>query len=325
MVDAIFHNKKTTSPHSTIRLEIILPDEFLKTPKATQISQKTNNSSSLPMINTANLPTGQYHLIIRNFSDNPNSSIMDLSFDIPAKITNTWWFGPLLTFCLMLIPFSILYFFYLDKSRQTLRVETVRNQIASDLHDDVGANLSAIKNFTELLQFKLDKGKSIASLGLLNKVKMNLDETIERLQDTVWAINPLNDSIAELFEKMEDHSSSILACKGIELDYLNSHKPEDGIFLDMEQRYHLFLMYKEVINNVIKHSAASLVKVRVYVEEKTLMLKIQDNGKGFSPTEKSKGNGLRNLQSRSKNNFVALDIQSAPDQGTEINIKAYSM
>lgn len=281
------------------------------------------NEPKYPVVKYTNLPGGQYVLEIISMEQGERSAPILLDIDVPKPIQEKWWFWPILTFCILLIPLTVIYFYYLDRSRSSLGLETVRNQIASDLHDDVGANLSAIKNFTELLERKVP---SVAnSPNLLQKIKAYLDETIERLQDTVWAINPLNDSTDLLFEKMQDFSRLMLSSRGIKLQYKNSCQSKDRVLLDMEQRHNLLLLFKEVVNNIVKHSKASLVNIDIERTADALVLQITDNGVGFHLDEEFSGNGLRNLKVRSRKNFIETNIQSVLNEGTSVRIVAYSM
>ncbi len=274
-------------------------------------------------IRYTNLPGGKYKLEIIACKYDEVLGVFELPFSVFNPIHRQWWFGPLLTFCLLLIPIAIFYFFNLDRSRRILSLESVRNQIASDLHDDIGANLSAIKNFTELIQKKTPKDN--ASTTLIKKTKTYLDETIIALQDTVWSINPLNDSVELLIEKMQDFAIGMLSTKDIEYQFLNDYNAKTPVILDMDQRHNLLLMFKEVINNIIKHADASSVTIQINNTKEALHLLVKDNGKGFDTKQTFGGNGLRNFKNRSRQNFIETEIQSSTEQGTKVHITAHSL
>ncbi len=280
----------------------------------------TTNASE---IRYTNLPGGDYKLEIMACKDEEVLGVYELPFSVKKTIHKQWWFGPLLTFCIILLPIVIFYFFNLDRSRRILRLESVRNQIASDLHDDIGANLSAIKNFTELIQKKTPKDN--ASSSLIKKTKTYLDETIIGLQDTVWSINPLNDSVELLIEKMQDFAIGMLSAKDIEYQFNNDYNQKTPVILDMDQRHSLLLMFKEVINNIVKHAEASKVNIQISNTKEALHLSVKDNGKGFDTKQQYGGNGLRNFKSRSRQNFIETDIQSAIEKGTKVQITAHSL
>jgi hypothetical protein len=274
-------------------------------------------------IRYTNLPGGAYKLEIIACKNDEVLAVYELPFTVFNPIHKQWWFGPLLTFCMLLIPFMIYYFFNLDRSRRILRLESVRNQIASDLHDDIGANLSAIKNFTELIHKKTPKDN--ASSILIKKTKTYLDETIIGLQDTVWSINPLNDSVELLIEKMQDFAIIMVSAKDIEHQFNNDYNQKTPIILDMDQRHSLLLMFKEVINNIVKHAEASKVNIQISNTKEALQIFVKDNGKGFDTNQQYGGNGLRNFKNRSRQNFIETNIQSELERGTKVRITAHSL
>lgn len=284
--------------------------------------QKTDTSKNSE-IRYTNIPGGRYKLEITACRNNEVLGVYELPFSVFNPIHRQWWFGPLLTFCFLMIPIAIFYFFNLDRSRRVLRLESVRNQIASDLHDDIGANLSAIKNFTEIIEKKTPENS--ASASLIRKTKDYLSQTMSGLQDTVWSINPLNDSVELLIEKMQEFAILMLSAKEIELKIENLFDKKFPIILDMDQRHNLLLIFKEVINNIVKHSCAKNVKIRIASNREALHLTVKDDGKGFDSHEKFQGNGLRNFKTRSRQHFIETEITSAPGKGTEVQITAYSL
>lgn len=338
--DSIYYNQKLGVVNAPLRflsfsevreLEILF-DDFKKTSVIQyrlSCFDKDWNTSENKKIRYTNLPKGQHYLYLKNenFSDTLSLEVLHTANLLVSKpIQDQWWFSPLLTFCLLLIPFTLAYFVSLDRSRRNLRVETVRNQIASDLHDDIGVNLSAIKNFTEILKLRADKTIQGKQLSLIQKIESYSDETLNKLQDTVWAINPMNDSVAELIDKMKTVSLSVLASKNIQLNFQNNYQATAQLQFDMQQRHNLFMVFKESIHNIVKHSQASQVTINISNLQKSLAIQIADNGIGFDKDVLStNGNGLRNFQQRAKPNFMDIDIQSTEDVGTTIDMRIFSL
>ena len=281
------------------------------------------DTTNMSILRYTNLPGGSYQLEIMVCKNDEILDVFKLPFSVFNPVQKQWWFGPLLTFCLLLIPFTIFYFFNLDRSRRVLQLESVRNQIASDLHDDIGANLSAIKNFTELIQKKTPKEN--ASGELIKKTKEYLNQTIVSLQDTVFSINPLNDSVELLIEKMQDFAIQMFSGKEIDLRLNNDYNLKAPVTLDMDQRHCLLLMFKEVINNIVKHAEASKVNIHISNTKEALDISVNDNGKGFDTKTEYAGNGLRNFKSRSRQNFIETEIQSKIDKGTKVHITVHSL
>ena len=287
---------------------------------------KAENFALHPHIRYTNLAKGRYTLMI---SSSSASETIELELEVGRinsdHLLEKWWFQPLLTFCLLLIPFTVAYFLSLDRSRRNLRLEVVRNQIAGDLHDDVGANLSAINNLTEMLKKRQSGQLPDKLLRIVDKIKRYTEETLANLQDTVWAINPLNDSVEELLEKMKGFAILMLQAKGIDLNFANSYDPMSIMSLDMQQRHSMFMMFKEVINNIVKHAEAGEVKVDVHNTRNTLVIQVKDDGIGFDAGQGYAGNGLKNFQARAKENFIDLDVASKMGEGTAIRMEIYSL
>lgn len=312
-------------------LEIFFDDPKDKTPIQYKLScfDKDWNISENKEIRYTNLPKGIHQLYIKseNFSDTLSVEVLQTANLLLAKpVQEQWWFSSLLSFCLLLIPFTIAYFVSLDRSRRSLGVAMVRNQIASDLHDDIGVNLSAIKNFTEIL--KLRAGPTIAKkqFNLIQKIESYSEETLIKLQDTVWAINPMNDTVGELIDKMKTLSLSVLGSKNIQLKFENNYEETAQLQFDMQQRHNLFMVFKESIHNIVKHSKASQTEINISNQQKSFSIQIKDNGIGFDQELlATNGNGLRNFQQRAKADFMEVAIQSTEGEGTTIDICIFSL
>ena len=290
--------------------------------------ESTPNHTPYPFVRYHHLPEGIHALNIWEGKDTLKLKIASISLGkstLKEEVQSVWWFQPLLTFCLMLIPFTIVYFLSLDRSRRNLRVEVVRNQIASDLHDDVGVNLSAIKNLTEVFIRKNKVQLTGSTAKIFDRIKTYTDETLTKLQDTVWAINPRHDSIEELLAKMKDFATTMILAKGMELKFTNAYNPKIAQKMDMPQRHSMFLMFKESVNNIIKHSKAKSVKIEISNTKKTIDIAIVDDGVGFNTKEEFAGNGLKNFQSRAADNFIDFDLKSNEGEGTAIKMTVFSL
>ncbi|HEX7847550.1 MAG TPA: ATP-binding protein, partial [Chitinophagaceae bacterium] len=90
--------------------------------------------------------------------------------------------------------------------------------------------------------------------------------------------------------------------------------------LSMEQRRDIYLLYKEVVNNIAKHAAASEVNIRIAIEHSQLLLHIKDNGKGFDTTKETDRHGLKGMKERVQKWKGKMIIETAPLKGTSIQI-----
>jgi len=89
----------------------------------------------------------------------------------------------------------------------------------------------------------------------------------------------------------------------------------------MEQRRDLFLIFKETLNNIQKHAAASVVSISLSIEKENIILIINDNGKGFDTTKQTHRNGIKNLEERVSRWKGGLVVESGNGNGTTINVR----
>jgi signal transduction histidine kinase len=138
------------------------------------------------------------------------------------------------------------------------------------------------------------------------------------MSDIVWSIDARNDLTKNLIDRMRDFSTSLLVEKDIQMKF--SHR---GLELDKKLPIHirqnLFLIFKEAINNIYKHSNASKVKVDLSKTQNKFSMKINDNGEGFNPDLIKKGNGLTNMKLRAER--IGAQILIKTDNGVEISLK----
>jgi two-component system sensor histidine kinase UhpB len=142
----------------------------------------------------------------------------------------------------------------------------------------------------------------------------------ESMQDIVWSINPMNDSIERLTTKMKEFAGEILEPKNISVEFEEAETLH-GNYLNTEKRKNVFLVFKEAIINTAKYSHATFVKISLSLKHKTLQISITDNGRGFDATLVSKGNGLRNMKARAEAIGGRLFIRSHKDQGTSVTME----
>jgi signal transduction histidine kinase len=139
------------------------------------------------------------------------------------------------------------------------------------------------------------------------------------LDDIIWNISARNDSLASMIARMRRYASEVFEAKRI-LHSLSMPEDLEELTLSMEQRRDLYLIFKESVNNIVKHSHCSRASVTVTVIQKDLVLQIQDDGVGYDPATHTNRNGLVNLRERARNLKGRLDIESGPGKGTSIKL-----
>lgn len=265
------------------------------------------------------LSGGAYTLNIKVFANGNSIEEHKIKLSIEKELREEIWFWPAVIFYIVLLISVAIYFFLLYNLRQKVKFQAIRNRIAADLHDEVGSTLNSIAIFSRLVEKKTDRD-NLEILSLLDKIKTNSEETITTIRDTVWAINPDNDSVTLLFEKMRAVAYQVLTAKEITLDFVNEMEENKALKISMEQRRNIYLIFKEAINNIVKHAQATQVSVMIQRGNNEIRLSIKDNGQGFDMEKDYEGNGLKNYQKRANEGFLNVSLSSIIGTGTIVEI-----
>jgi signal transduction histidine kinase len=196
------------------------------------------------------------------------------------------------------------------------RVETLRNRVARDLHDDIGATLTSISLYSELAARVGDGEKS---RDLLRRISDSARTMTVAMRDTLWTLQPRKDTIMAFANRVSDLASAMLGPAGVQVQLHTEGIGEPDV-LDMEKRQSLYLIAKEAINNIAKYAQATEVAISLSVSEKNLHLTITDNGKGFDPGSAGKGNGFLNFQERTREMEGEMTLESQPGTGTTLRV-----
>lgn len=268
-------------------------------------------------LNFANLGAGDYRFEVRAITADRiySAAPATLSFRIPAPIWQRWWF----ILSVVVLAALAIYFFYWYRLKQLIEIERARTRIATDLHDDIGSNLSKISLLSEVvkLQPKSSNGERDRMLDSIAEISR---ESTQAMSDIVWAISPRRDSMLELTRRMREHAEGIFVERGVRLSF---KAPPDGerIKLSMNTRRELYLIFKEALNNVVKHSGCGECEIDFRIVDKALFLEIRDDGRGFDIAQYSDGNGLENMRNRAVAAGGKFDVASEVDRGTTVNVR----
>ena len=261
-----------------------------------------------------NVGAGTYIFKVKaaNNDDVWNNTGASIIIKINPPFWQTWWF---IFICAVLV-LLLMYIFYRYRIEQLLKVERLRSKISTDLHDDIGSTLSSISILSDMvLKHKDDENAA----GMLQEIKDNSINLMEKMDDIVWSINPKNDTLENLMLRIKRFASQLFEAKNIDYSIQISESIAH-LKLSMEKRQHLYLIIKESSNNIIKHSNCSYAAISAIQNNGELVVEIKDNGKGFNTTQPSHGNGLLSLQQRAKLMNAQLAIRSANNEGTIITV-----
>ncbi len=250
-----------------------------------------------------NLPAGDYNFKIwaTNSDKVLNEVPKILSLIIIPPIYQRWWFYLL---CLVLVS-AILYAIFQYRLEQALKVERLRVKISSDLHDDVGGMLSGLAMQTELLELTASE----ETKPKLARVAEMSRSAMSRMRDTVWAIDARKDTLADLIDRMREHAEETLAPRNIQYG-ININRLELDSVLTTDVRQSLYLIYKEAITNVAKHSDGDTVNVDLAEDQTGFSMSIHDNGTVPKKDYKTTGAGLSNMKMRADSITATLTVTS---------------
>jgi ligand-binding sensor domain-containing protein/two-component sensor histidine kinase len=264
----------------------------------------------------ASLSPGSYTFMVKaqNADGVYSSGVTTLPIIIKPAFYQTWWFIALVVFVSVLPVYVI----YRLRLKRLLAVHGLREKVARDLHDDMGSTLTSINILSEVAMKRLEVEPAQAG-EYLKRITVNSTQMMESMDDIVWSIKPENDQLNKIVARMREYTASVLEPQNINYKFENndSHRT---IKLDMENRRNLFLIFKEALNNISKYSQATFVQITLTVDERHILLHIEDNGIGFDNNQMSSGNGLANMRKRAELLKGNINIVSAPGKGTAIYV-----
>ena len=260
---------------------------------------------------------GEYKFMIKGTNSDGlwSPHISSLSIRIKPPYWKTWWFK-ILGIVLVTLFF---YMFHKYRLNKLLEIERLRTQIASDLHDDIGSALTKISIYSEQIQGGTNKNiiqSSSKKIGVLSR------EIIATMSDVIWSIDSRNDTLNDLIDRMKDLAYDALTMRDIHVIFQTKGFDKNRK-IPVNYRQNIFYIFKEAINNILKHARASEVNIDLKYAEKTFTVKVKDNGTGFDPEQVKRGNGLKNMKMRA--NRIGANLQFVSSGGFQIILKLDQM
>ena len=260
-----------------------------------------------------------------------NESAATIVLNVQPHFWQTWWFLAGLTVVSFAAVTGAVYRVSTGRLQRRLElverqraIEQDRARIARDIHDDLGAGLTQISLFSELLRHS-----PAAEIDAHSRRISTTAQSLTRAMDEiVWAVNPKNDTLESLISYVGGFASEYL--RSVQLKCrLEMPSQVPAAAISAEVRHNVFVALKEILNNILKHAGASEVRLRVKYENRRLVFTVEDDGRGFRPRDAAEpasgriasGNGVDNLHQR----MAAIDgtcrISAGPNgQGTVVEL-----
>jgi ligand-binding sensor domain-containing protein/signal transduction histidine kinase len=276
----------------------------------------------------AGLGPGGYAFVVRavNSDDVVSARPAAVRFAILRPFWQRGWFVAVAVLTLGLIVYAL----HRYRLARLLDMANMRTRIATDLHDDIGANLTRIALLSQVAtQTSMGLAATsalphaapdIAAVNVpLASIARIARESVGAMSDIVWAINPARETLLDLTRRMRQHADEVFTLRNIELRF-DAPDTRPDLRLGVDVRRDVLLIFKECVNNAARHSGCTRVRIEFRVERSGLVLTVADNGGGFDTSLDSEGQGLMSMKRRARRLHGAFDLRSQVGVGTTMTL-----
>jgi ligand-binding sensor domain-containing protein len=256
------------------------------------------------------LMAGDYTFEVKAQGNNGqwSSETARISFTVLAPFWLQWWFIGIVG---LAIIGAVLFIYNYYRVKKMVEIERMRVRIASDLHDDVGSALTEIALQSDFLQ-TMDVSQKLEES--LQQIGTQSRKIVSSLDDIVWSIDARNDTMGDLTDRMQDYVNNVLPDKEIQYHFEGDMQEK----LKVSLKENLYLIFKESINNISKHSNADRVDITLSTNGNGFLMSIRDDGT-TATNERKTGQGLHNMKMRAKR--VGASITFNNGEGFEVRVE----
>lgn len=276
------------------------------------------------------LPPGKYRFVVQCNTEASTEGVRQLSysFTIITPFHKTTWFRLAAFGICILIGVSIQYIANKRKQNRLVLIEKlrteeqnkVRQRTAEDFHDEVGNRLTRINVLTNVLKNKIGN-LSPDSERIIHQIQDNTAQLYSGTRDILWSLKPSNDSLKEILNRISEFGIELYQDTDVDFHFKLHEAAWEKYKLPMDVSRNLIMIFKEALNNCLKYSHATEVKLEVFLREKDIIqLILSDNGKGFDLHYVKRGHGIDNMHVRAGRIKGRLYIDSGKEKGTIITL-----
>lgn len=262
--------------------------------------------------NYTNLGGGDYVFRVKGSNNDGvwNEEGASVRIKIIPPFWETWWFR----IVVLLSVVGLATAFHRYRIAKLKEVERVRAHIAADLHDEIASSLASVRLYSEVIQRQKIPEET---KNLVGRIRNLSQQVMEGIGQIIWSVDPRHDALSDLMEYMRQQANQLCTAAGLSLR-LRFPAEVKPFTLTPEQRRTIYLIFKEGLNNIIRHSRCTQVELTCKQEKNVFEFVLQDNGRGFDVSCKNNGHGLGNMQQRARAVGANLEIRSEPEKGTTI-------
>jgi len=276
------------------------------------------------------LPPGNYVFHVQSIAWGSNKAPKELRypFEIITPFHKTNLFRLLILAGCILLGISIQYLANLRRQRRQKLLEQlrreeqskVRQRTAEDFHDEVGNRLTRINVLTNVLRSKMPV-TTPETERIIEKIQENAAQLYSGTRDILWSLKPSNDNLFQVIHRIRDFGGELFQDTNIQFTFYGTDEKWKDYRLPMDISRNLIMIFKEALNNCLKYSGATEVRLEAYLRpDRALQLILTDNGVGFDPQYVKKGHGIDNMNVRAARIHGRLYIDSRKDKGTILNL-----
>ncbi|PWK80044.1 two component regulator with propeller domain [Mucilaginibacter oryzae] len=319
--------------HNQNHLSITFLGVYLKNPDAVSYQYKLvglDSAFSAPMhnnvVNYPSLPPGSYTFKVKAIGPDGQQStnMADFHFEIIPPFYQTFTFRLVAVMLLVLLGFGVQNLVHQRKVKRQKAIEAmkreeklkIRQQTAEDFHDDLGNKLTRITVLSEILSAKIDQEKS-DQRGIVDQIRQNAASLYNGTKDILWALDPKSDNLHETLAHIREIGVELFHDVPVDFEFAAIDEDIRLIKLPMEYSRNITMIFKELLNNILKHANASVVTFELDQRHKhEIALIVTDDGKGFDMNAAHRGRGINNVNARAKRINARLDINSSEGKGS---------
>ena len=266
-------------------------------------------------IRYTHIPPGRYTFRIRASNNDGlwNDEGVSLAIRVMPPFWATWWFISLSVMGIFLLGIASV---QIRRSLQK-REAVLRQRIARNLHDDVSGSLSSIDLFATAI--KRDNFNELTSGRYLKLITESARDAKGKISDIIWYVDPRFDDWHSFTGHLHQYAEDLFGAASIDCKVRIHDLPEKTMSLELRQN--VWLIMKELLTNIVRHSNATSVSLRIAGGFETVKIIIKDNGIGFNKQTIETGNGIRNVKQRCATIGGSAKLHSEPGNGAKWEIE----
>ena len=282
------------------------------------------------VVDFPSLPPGNYTFRVKAEAADgtPSANTASFSFTVTPPFYQTVWFRVAGVAFFILLGIAIQNYRYRSKINRQKVIEAARNeeslkirqQTAEDFHDELGNKLTRITVLSEILDTKMDRTQTDQK-KLLEQIRQNAALLYNGTKDVLWALNPQSDNLYEILSHIKDFGTELFMDTAIDFEFTGIDESLNLVKLPMEYSRNVPMIFKELLNNILKHAHATEVTLDLAeVQRNSIHLVLKDNGCGFETSAAHKGQGISNVLTRVKRVGGKMEIKSCKGHGTVVDL-----